>query len=228
MIDQKWSYELINRKVRHSLLTLFMLSPLFELSSISFYLLMLGILLRVMGRPAESLLAHEAAFNRSISNFDRSSVLQMKADSHLLMNQIDAAIQCYNQALEFTYYELKLYLPLVESYREKGVFTKDDWARMVKKMENSLADSKEEGYMTDAAKKDVENSYLYQSAINHLSFRSAIYRALFAAADKGNKTQIFLLFLDIIFIVTHFKNSLISKYFYFCFPSFSLFVSFCL
>jgi tetratricopeptide (TPR) repeat protein len=164
---------------------------------------MLGILLRVMGRPAESILAHEAAFNKSISNFDRSSVLQMKADSHLLMNQIDAAIECYNQALEYTYYELKLYLPLVESYREKGMFTKDDWAEMVKKMEISLADSKAEDYMTEAAIKDAESSYLHRSAINHPSFRSAIYRALFAAADKGNKTFIFMLFMCFILHFAH-------------------------
>lgn len=138
-----------------------------------------------MGRPAESLLAHDIAFNESVSNFDRSSTLQMKADSHLILNQVDAAIECYSRALDYTYYELKLYLPLVECYREKGIFTKDDWSKMLKKMEDSLALSKEENYMTDAAMKDAERSHLYKSDINHVYFRSAIYRALFAAADKG-------------------------------------------
>ena len=169
-----------------------------------------------MGRPAESLIAHDLAFNESVSNFDKSAILQMKADSYLLLNQVDAAIECYNNALEYTYYELKLYLPLVECHREKGIFTKDDWANMLKKMEHSLALSKKDNYMTDEAKADTGKSFLYRSTTNYLYYDSAIYRALFAAADKGVvNIHICTIFIMLSFFI-NFKSIIFLPFYFNC------------
>ena len=156
------------------------------LKSIFYYFTVLGILLKTMGLPEESILASEIVFKRSVSNYDRAATYSMRADAYSLMGEVDTALQFYNKALELAYYQINLYLPLTECYKEVGTFSKEDWQVMLTKIETDVKKAKSSGYVTEAVKQDLENSYLLPpGTIIGQTVSNDVNWAMHNAAEKG-------------------------------------------
>ena len=139
-----------------------------------------------MGLPEESILASEIVFKRALSNYDKSATYSMRADAYTLMGEVNTALQFYNKALELTYYQINLYLPLIECYKEVGTFSKEDWRKMLTKIEADVKKFQKKGYITEAVKQDLKKSFLLppgtvvgQTVSNDLNW------AMHNAADKG-------------------------------------------
>lgn len=150
----------------------------------------IGILLKMMGRPEESVLASEIVFNKSTSNFDKSVALSMRAGAHVLIGNVDIAIELYNRALDTAYYQLDVYLPLIECHKEKGLLSKNDWTAMLNAMEQAVEKFNAGGFITDAVHEDLKSSYLHPlgSKLDE-AITSDIYWAMYTAAEKGSRRK---------------------------------------
>ena len=171
---------------------IYFLSPLKSFSILIFYCCtMIGILLKTMGLPEEAILASEIVYSRAISDYDKSATYSMRADAYSLMGEVDTALKFYNKALELTYYQINLYLPLTECYKEVGTFSKDEWRTMLTRMESDVKKYTSAGYVTKAVKEDLKKSYLFPlNTVIGESINNDVYWAMHNAADKGNSDMI--------------------------------------
>jgi tetratricopeptide (TPR) repeat protein len=144
-----------------------------------------------MGLPEEAILASEIVYSRAISDYDKSATYSMRADAYSLMGEVDTALKFYNKALELTYYQINLYLPLTECYKEVGTFSKDEWRTMLTRMESDVKKYTSAGYVTKAVEEDLKKSYLFPlNTVIGESISNDVYWAMHNAADKGNSVMI--------------------------------------
>ena len=156
-----------------------------------------------MGLPEESILASEIVFNRSTSNYDKSATYSMRADAYSLMGEVDTALQFYNKALELAYYQINLYLPLTECYKEVEKFSKDDWRAMLNRMENDVKKFRNNAYITETVKQDLKKSYLLPpGTVVGQTVSNDVYWAMYNAAEKGNFSSVCALFICTSLIIT--------------------------
>ena len=145
-----------------------------------------GLLLKTMSRLEESIACYDTIYGQATSNHDKSVSMTLKADALVMTGAIDEAIDLYNDALQLTYYQHSIYLPLTQCYLEKGNLSKDMWQEFLVKME-SAAESFNGGrnFITKEVKKDLKSSYLFSEVDTRLDvMRSEIFWAMHSAADK--------------------------------------------
>lgn len=183
-----------------------------------------------MGLPEESILASEIVFNRSVSNYDKSATYSMRADAYSLMGEVDTALRFYNKALELAYYQINLYLPLTECYKEVEKFSKDDWRAMLTKMENDVKKFRNNAYITETVKQDLRKSYLLPpGTVVGQTVSNDVYWAMYNAAEKGNSNYVcvcvYCLFVCSSLIITELFNLYYTSSYMFSYYSiFSCFI----
>eukprot|EP01041_Mallomonas_annulata_P014602 gene14602-31074_t len=58
-----------------------------------------GILLKMMGRGEEALIAHDTVYELSVNKFDQASAIYHKAEAFTMLGRVKEAIQLYKRAL---------------------------------------------------------------------------------------------------------------------------------
>lgn len=139
-----------------------------------------------MSRPKESIECYEIMHERSISNHDKSISIALKADALVMIGSIDKAILLYKDSLLLTYYQLNIYLPLTECYKEKGNLSSEEWKEFLQQMESAIqifSDGK--NFVSKDVKEDLKKSYLYSEEDTRIDvMRSDIFWAMYMAAEK--------------------------------------------
>ena len=149
-------------------------------------LYLIGLLLKTMSRLDESIICYDTIYRQASSNHDKSVSITLKADALVMAGSIDEAIDLYNEALQLTYYQHSIYLPLAQCYLEKGNLSKDMWQEFLDKMESAVElFNGDKNFITKDVKKDLKSSYLFSEVDTRLDVtRSEIYWAMYTAADK--------------------------------------------
>eukprot|EP01041_Mallomonas_annulata_P013383 gene13383-28372_t len=137
-----------------------------------------GILLKMMGRGEEALIAHDAVYELSVNKFDQASAIYHKAEAFTMLGRVKEAIQLYKRALTIQPDGLATYLPLVKGLKELNEYSKEEWKELLKEIQKKLKNYDDGKYDMS----EYESAMLWQSTSGELS--SEVYWALFELADK--------------------------------------------
>eukprot|EP01036_Dinobryon_divergens_P036186 gene36186-47054_t len=137
-----------------------------------------GILLKMMGRGEEALIAHDTVYELSVNKFDQASAIYHKAEAFTMLGRVKEAIQLYKRALTIQPDGLATYLPLVKGLKELNEYSKEEWKELLKEIQKKLKNYDDGKYDMS----EYESAMLWQSTSGELS--SEVYWALFELADK--------------------------------------------
>ena len=152
-----------------------------------------GMLLKMMNRGKESLDALEQGLQYAETNHDQAGLLHSMADSLVFMANVDKAIDVYKETLHLAPYNLESYLPLTNCYKEKNMLSKQEWLEFLEEMENVVDQWNQGDFDRPELRDDIRRSSLTTSSVTILSGEittSAIYWAMFTAAEKASKLDL--------------------------------------
>ena len=152
-----------------------------------------GMLLKMMNRGKESLDALEQGLQYAETNHDQAGLLHSMADSLVFMASVDEAIDVYKQTLQLAPYNLESYLPLTNCYKEKNMLSKQEWLEFLEEMEHVVDQWNQGDFDRPKLRDDIRRSSLTTSSVTILSgdiTTSAIYWAMFTAAEKSSKLDL--------------------------------------
>lgn len=157
-------------------------------------------LLKMMSRPRDAIVSHKIVYSKSYTNYDKSASLSMEADALVTLGNTKKAIEKYKKALGLTNYQLTIYLPLSECYKEIEI-SKKKWLDFLILMEDSVDYSVNLNRYSDDYKeilKDQKNSLLYYDDINvEKDPKSDVYWAMYTAAERSKDTLVIRYYLPL-------------------------------
>jgi tetratricopeptide (TPR) repeat protein len=99
-----------------------------------------GVLLKVMGRGNESIASYREALKYELSNIDIAAIHYNRADSELMMGQVDLAVNSYQMAIKLVPCKTERYYGYVMALKEQGQYSTQDWQKLVEELLRVEAD----------------------------------------------------------------------------------------
>ena len=153
-----------------------------------------GILLKIMGKGENAIVAHNDALKISRNPWDRSASLMERASALNMLGRVEAAIQDYRTAIQISPMKRSAYLPLAICYKELNFLSKSEWYDFMKEieysmqltMDNETKRIKETAILVDAHNNEVDSSLIYW-ALYFSAEMAGYYEKAWSYLDKAHR-----------------------------------------